>query len=516
MINRRSTHGDSGRPAPTTRARPSACRGLIAREFASLGHERHSGADCAPRRAGRNQAIRPAQRGPRGGRAHVVACRRSGPASARRRSAPRSPSSPWRSAGCPAPARPATPISAIRAGLLTFLAALHGGVVVDGTSAQFLPLGPHHPRRAWSAGEPAAAWPMPPPTWPSRTRAGSSSPHCCRRRSFTAAGADRRAVRPSRHQQRTVARRRRRRLAAVRRSAVASPSCGPGRCANVLRAAVPASVRPRRPRRRQPRWPCMSASRRCSSPWRLVLHAGRVEEISRQLGGGWSGIPVLLLGVLAAPNAVIAALAYLLGPGFAIGAGATVSVGSGAHGVVPAFPLLGALPHGRPTPSSGWPSPAPPLLAGLARRRGVLWRGPTAGAMARRRGCRDGVFRLRRCSCWPGRAAVASARDGYAWSARPRWRTGAFGAVALAIDRHLSASPPAASVALRPLGRLRWRRGAAGGPVADTGDQRTDAPAAGADPRPSLIRPAAEQPGGGRSAQARRISIPTGSASLAG
>src|SRR5581483_11315963 len=31
--------------------------------------------------------------------------------------------------------------SALRAGLLTFLAALHGGITVDGTAAQFVPLG---------------------------------------------------------------------------------------------------------------------------------------------------------------------------------------------------------------------------------------------------------------------------------------------------------------------------------------------------------------------------------------
>src|SRR4051794_37446219 len=73
----------------------------------------------------------------------------------------------------------------------------------------------------------------------------------------------------------------------------------------------------------------------------LVLHRDRVEFLSQQVGGGWSGAPVLLLGILAAPNAAIAAASYLAGPGFAVGTGSTVAVGSAAHGILPAFPLLG-------------------------------------------------------------------------------------------------------------------------------------------------------------------------------
>ncbi len=78
----------------------------------------------------------------------------------------------------------------------------------------------------------------------------------------------------------------------------------------------------------------------------LVVHHGTVEVLSRQVGGGWGAVPVLLLGVLAAPNAAIAGSAYLAGPGFALGTGTRVSLVATAHGTVPAFPLLGAMPTG--------------------------------------------------------------------------------------------------------------------------------------------------------------------------
>ncbi|HET7388654.1 MAG TPA: DUF6350 family protein [Nocardioidaceae bacterium] len=45
-----------------------------------------------------------------------------------------------------------------------------------------------------------------------------------------------------------------------------------------------------------------------------------------------------------APNAVLLACAYLLGPGFAVGTGTVVSTSSVSLGPVPAFPLLAALP----------------------------------------------------------------------------------------------------------------------------------------------------------------------------
>ena len=42
----------------------------------------------------------------------------------------------------------------------------------------------------------------------------------------------------------------------------------------------------------------------------LVLHFHRVTEISRQVGGGLTGLPVLVIGLLCAPNAAVAGAAY--------------------------------------------------------------------------------------------------------------------------------------------------------------------------------------------------------------
>jgi hypothetical protein len=58
------------------------------------------------------------------------------------------------------------------------------------------------------------------------------------------------------------------------------------------------------------------------------------------------------LMALTAPNAALLGSSYLLGPGFAFGAGTTVSPTAVGLGAVPAFPILAALPSDGPTP--GW------------------------------------------------------------------------------------------------------------------------------------------------------------------
>jgi hypothetical protein len=56
--------------------------------------------------------------------------------------------------------------------------------------------------------------------------------------------------------------------------------------------------------------------------------------------------------VLFAPNAVLLGTAYLVGPGFAFGTGTTISPTAVSLGVMPAYPVLAALPGEGPTP--GW------------------------------------------------------------------------------------------------------------------------------------------------------------------
>jgi hypothetical protein len=85
----------------------------------------------------------------------------------------------------------------------------------------------------------------------------------------------------------------------------------------------------------------------------LLLHHAQVGTLARQVGDGWSGGPVLLLGALAVPNAVVAGASYLAGPGFTVGSGTHVGLSATPHGVLPAFPVLGALPAHAAGPA-GW------------------------------------------------------------------------------------------------------------------------------------------------------------------
>lgn len=68
--------------------------------------------------------------------------------------------------------------------------------------------------------------------------------------------------------------------------------------------------------------------------------------------------------IAVAPNAVLFAGAYLLGPGFAVGTGTSVSPSLVSLGAVPAFPLLSALPDSGPTPSWVVGLVALPVVAG--------------------------------------------------------------------------------------------------------------------------------------------------------
>jgi hypothetical protein len=73
---------------------------------------------------------------------------------------------------------------------------------------------------------------------------------------------------------------------------------------------------------------------------------------------------------LFAPNAALLGVSYLVGPGFAFGTGTTVSPTAVSLGVVPAFPVLAALPGEGPTP--GWlvgllAVPALAAAVGIAR-----------------------------------------------------------------------------------------------------------------------------------------------------
>jgi hypothetical protein len=84
----------------------------------------------------------------------------------------------------------------------------------------------------------------------------------------------------------------------------------------------------------------------------LGTHLGEFATLSRSLEPGAIGSLLLLVTQLAyLPNAILWAIAYTLGPGFAFGAGTMVTPTGAALGQLPAFPLLAALPpgtHGTP------------------------------------------------------------------------------------------------------------------------------------------------------------------------
>lgn len=85
----------------------------------------------------------------------------------------------------------------------------------------------------------------------------------------------------------------------------------------------------------------------------LLLHLSTAIALQRQLAPGVAGLPVLLLGIGLAPNAVLAGAGFLAGPGFAVGSHTQISALAGHRGTLPTFPLLAAVPAGRPAPVIG-------------------------------------------------------------------------------------------------------------------------------------------------------------------
>ncbi|MFE2551536.1 DUF6350 family protein [Streptomyces sp. NPDC059355] len=100
----------------------------------------------------------------------------------------------------------------------------------------------------------------------------------------------------------------------------------------------------------------------------LAWHAAEVQASFLALTGVWSGrFAVLLLSLALLPNAMVWGAAYSLGPGFALGAGATATpLGFAGSPALPSFPLLAALPPEGPRTLLTCATTGVPLLAGLA------------------------------------------------------------------------------------------------------------------------------------------------------
>jgi hypothetical protein len=102
----------------------------------------------------------------------------------------------------------------------------------------------------------------------------------------------------------------------------------------------------------------------------LAVHLREVRVASDALSPGVGGAALLLLAQLAyVPNAIVWAIAYTLGPGFAFGAGTVVAPTGSALGAVPLFPMLAAIPSDvRP----GGPAWVPVVVLALPYLAGVF------------------------------------------------------------------------------------------------------------------------------------------------
>lgn len=334
--------------------------------------------------------------------------------------------------------------SAIHAGVLSFLAALHGGITVDGLPAAFVPLG-------MTIAVAALAW-----------RAGAGLADAA-----AALGEHRRTRLLQVSALQAVA------FAAACGSAAHFATLGTSRVSSLAAtgaglvlfavsggsAFVRASPLAQDIAARVPTW-VGRALRAAGAAVLVYLAAGallvaaalavqhdRVEALSRQVGGGWSGAPILLLGVLAAPNAAVAGAAYLAGPGFALGSGSTVSFGSTVHATLPAFPVLGAVPSGPATLPVWLLSGATPLLAGACAARAVGGGQPWQAAL-RTAGAAAGLVTLGWFVLgWQGGGALGSGRLS-AFGASP-WQVGL--AIGVAVGAVCSAALAAGA-------GLRWWR----------------------------------------------------------
>lgn len=157
----------------------------------------------------------------------------------------------------------------------------------------------------------------------------------------------------------------------------------------------------------------------------LALHGGLARASFAQVTDVWSGrLAVLLLAVALVPNAAVWGAAYGLGPGFALGTGSAAGpLGVSAGPMLPAFPLLAAVPAEGPGSPWTWAAGAVPLAAGMA----VAWF--TAGAAAPAHGERDAAWSRGRTALVAG---VAAALCGVALAGLAALAGGPMGVAALA------------------------------------------------------------------------------------
>jgi hypothetical protein len=128
--------------------------------------------------------------------------------------------------------------------------------------------------------------------------------------------------------------------------------------------------------------------------WHLGTAANVLARLHADVAGG---LLYTVLVAAVAPNAVLLSGSFLLGPGFAVGAGTLVSPSAVVLGPVPAFPLLAALPAGGAGPAWTVVLVAVPVLcaaigAGLMVRRHPAYGYETGAARGLGAGVLGGVL----------------------------------------------------------------------------------------------------------------------------
>ncbi|HLQ55610.1 MAG TPA: DUF6350 family protein [Streptosporangiaceae bacterium] len=118
----------------------------------------------------------------------------------------------------------------------------------------------------------------------------------------------------------------------------------------------------------------------------LAAHLGEFRSVNATLAPGIVGAILLMLAQLAyVPNAVIWAISFMLGPGFAFGTGTVVAPTGSALGSLPALPMLAGLPAGMHSALPAWLSVAVlalPYLAGVFGGLLTARAGPTSALEA--------------------------------------------------------------------------------------------------------------------------------------
>jgi hypothetical protein len=155
---------------------------------------------------------------------------------------------------------------------------------------------------------------------------------------------------------------------------------------------------------------------------------------------------IVALDVALLPNAVVCVLGYIAGPGFAIGAGADVTLTGAHNGPLPALPLLEAMPGGPASTVVGVFAIAVVVAAGAVAARRIAGAGRPLGASmlaAAGAGATAGVLAALLAAvaggpAGPGRMATVGVSP---------WQVGLVVAAEVAV------------VAAGVVGALTWRRG---------------------------------------------------------